>query len=337
MFLFFSRKSSFLLWLAVLLMSALNAGELIAQPGPNKTDAQGRKQGEWKKVYPNGNTAYEGQFQNDVPTGTFRHYYEEGALSAEVKHSAPVSRAVLYHPNGEVMARGRYLNQKRDSLWQTFDERGQLTAETHYKNGEKHGTERVYYPDGSLTELKTYNEGVEDGAWEQYFPNGNKRLQATVINGVTYEGEYAEYFENGSPKIKGKYEFGKKEGSWLHYLENGALEVIYVYRADRLAEEHPQNGTFTSYWPNDIPRSEYTYKNGKKHGEFKEWYNQGEWVEQEVQERSEMDMPTRRVQKLVNTQVRKEGKYVNGELTGEVIWYTPDGKVEKKEQFSAQN
>ncbi|MDR3048040.1 MAG: hypothetical protein LBU51_10635, partial [Bacteroidales bacterium] len=40
----------------------------------NVTDAQGRKQGYWKK-YQDKMLLYEGEFKNDVPMGIFKYYY----------------------------------------------------------------------------------------------------------------------------------------------------------------------------------------------------------------------------------------------------------------------
>ena len=43
----------------------------------NKTDANGKKQGDWKKYYENGFVRYQGQFKDDKPVGTFNYYYDK--------------------------------------------------------------------------------------------------------------------------------------------------------------------------------------------------------------------------------------------------------------------
>ncbi len=55
----------------------------IAQPTErmNTTDAKDLKQGAWSKIWPNGKTRYTGQFKDDVPVGTFKHYNEDGQLT----------------------------------------------------------------------------------------------------------------------------------------------------------------------------------------------------------------------------------------------------------------
>ena len=47
----------------------------------NKTDAQGRKQGPWRKYQPGDKILiYTGQFKDDIPVGEFRYYYPSGKV-----------------------------------------------------------------------------------------------------------------------------------------------------------------------------------------------------------------------------------------------------------------
>ncbi|MCB0756798.1 MAG: toxin-antitoxin system YwqK family antitoxin, partial [Flavobacteriales bacterium] len=48
----------------------LAMGSALAQD-LNRKDENGLKQGNWKKLYKNGKTRYEGQFKNDKPVGLF--------------------------------------------------------------------------------------------------------------------------------------------------------------------------------------------------------------------------------------------------------------------------
>ena len=42
--------------------------------GENKIDANGQKQGEWKKYHENGMLRYIGTFKNDKPIDEFKYY-----------------------------------------------------------------------------------------------------------------------------------------------------------------------------------------------------------------------------------------------------------------------
>ena len=46
----------------------------------NQTDSKGRRQGQWRDFYPNGQLRYEGEFKNNKCKGTFRYYDEQGNL-----------------------------------------------------------------------------------------------------------------------------------------------------------------------------------------------------------------------------------------------------------------
>lgn len=308
---------------------------LSAQPGGNPTDEQGRRHGEWVKSDVYGNVLYEGQFEHGEPVGKFVYYFKEGGKKAEMVHESDsdTSHAKLfYQQEGDLMAEGKYVNEQRVGLWKFYDPAGNLNAEEPYKDGKKHGTVRIYYDDGSISETAEYVNGEKNGEWIRYYPNGNLRLEATVRDDIYYEGEFVQYYKDGKPMMKGEYVDGEKESSWYHYNEDGSIEVIYVYRNGKQVEEHPQNGTFEKFYFDDLPKSEYTYKNGEKHGPFKEWYHMGEWVEKKVEGES-MGMPTRRVEKLVGTQLKREGRYANGKLDGKVITYNQDGSIKEEEVY----
>ncbi len=315
----------------VFLLAAFFA-EAQPTPAPNKTDAQGRKQGYWEKHHAEtSQPAYKANFKDDMPVGVLQRFYEDGTLQAEVHYGkGNKGRAKIFYPDSTLMAEGNYLNQERDSIWRFYAPDSVLKAEEYYVKGKKNGVTRIYFEDGSISEKITYKNDIKQGEWEQFYPNGQPKLKANVVDGVQYEGDFTSYYDDGKKHTSGKYVGGKKESSWYHYHPDGSVEIIYVYRNDRVAEEHPQNGTFDAYFEDDIKRSMYTYKNGEKHGPFKEFYHQGEWRTEEDRDQFGNVTP---VQRLYGTQVQREGKYFEGALHGEIVTYKPDGKIEKREKY----
>jgi antitoxin component YwqK of YwqJK toxin-antitoxin module len=103
--------------------------------------------------------------------------------------------------------------------------------------------------------------------------------------------------------------------------------MIKVYRNGEVEEEHFHNGTFEEYWPDDIKRSVYTYKDGKKNGTFKEFYKMGEW---KTEERLDKFGNKRKVQTIHGTQVKREGQFKKGKLDGEITTYSKNGKVKEQ-------
>lgn len=300
---------------------------------PNKTDKKGQKQGLWEKHYENGNLMYSAEFKDDKPIGELRRYYEEDGSLQAIIHYTPdrKARAKIFYPEtGTLLAEGNYVNQKKDSVWFFYSPDSVLTSKETYRNDLKHGLSTIYFRTGQITEKAMYQDGVQHGIWEQYFEDGTPKLKANVYQGESYEGEYISYYEDGKKMIQGSYKNGEKESSWYHYNPDGSIEIIYVYRAGKLQNEHPQNGVFTDYFPDDIKKSEYTYKDGKKHGPFKEFYPMGEWKTEEVTDEFGNSYP---VQKLHGTQIKREGKYRNGELHGEVVTYHESGKVKERDTY----
>jgi hypothetical protein len=63
-------KLKILTILSLLAISVIVSGQSGTEI--NKTDQQGRKQGQWIKKYPNGNIQYEGIFRDDHPVGEIK-------------------------------------------------------------------------------------------------------------------------------------------------------------------------------------------------------------------------------------------------------------------------
>lgn len=305
----------------------------LGQPPANKVDSKGRKQGAWTKHYADGGVMYTGQFKDDQPMGRFERFYEDSTLQASIDYAKLKARAVFYYPGGDsiVMASGPYIDQKRDSIWTFYSADGTITSRENYSKGFKEGQQIIYYPDGAISEKTEFAADVQNGNWEQFFPDGKPKLKAYVVNGVNYEGEYISYYPDGSFRQKGKYLDGKKESSWYDHNEDGSIYAIYVYRNGNIIEAYPKNGLFEAYYPNDIKKDEVNYKDGQKHGLFKTYFPKGDWVTEKVKDPDTGE--ERLVQRFYGAQVEQEGKYLNGELHGEVVTYAEDGKVLSRKRY----
>ena len=105
----------------------------------NQKDAQGRKQGVWKKPYENSTAyVYIGQFKNDKPVGEFTYFYKSGNVQSKIKffNGGTTAYNKMYHESsGRLMAQGKYVNQQKDSLWLYYDNVGNLKSqETFVQN-----------------------------------------------------------------------------------------------------------------------------------------------------------------------------------------------------------
>ena len=114
----------------------------------NEVDSQGRKQGEWAKLYAGTNALqYTGQFIDDKPVGEFVYYYKSSKVKAIIKHELNSLRslAYYYHENGAMMSYGIFRNQIKDSLWINFSSAQYLSNTETYKYGKLNGEKTVYY------------------------------------------------------------------------------------------------------------------------------------------------------------------------------------------------
>ena len=321
-------KSVFQLIASFILLVGSTTSILVAQDF-NQTDANGLKQGKWKKLYSNQRVRYEGQFKDDKPYGLFKYYYENGKLQATNNHvgNGTVANHV-YHPNGKIKAKGIFREQKKDSLWQYFNENELLVLEETYILDTLHGAQRTYYENRQLGEETNFNHGVKHGPWKKFFDNGKPWVDATYVNG-NLDGKFVMYREDGKRKVQGTYALGIRTGTWLNFHENGSVHTQQVYKNGVLTTTKYENGEFTEYYDNDIPKSVYNYKKGKKEGEFTEYYNAGEWVHEETP--GKMGGPDEITEQLVGTKVKMKGWYHEDQLNGKVTYYNEDGSTQRVE------
>ena len=136
-------------------------------------------------------------------------YYESGEKKAEgeIRKGLETGKWTNWHENGNIESIGCYLEARKDSLWQWFDEFGILTATGTYDDGVENGTWVNYYPDGTVSDSGSYHEGLKEGLWEYFHENGQLKYAVNYKAGKMH-GEKAllsssgkivkvDYFENG--------------------------------------------------------------------------------------------------------------------------------------------
>lgn len=295
----------------------------------NQTDENGLKQGNWEKRYSNERVRYQGQFKDGEPYGLFKYYYDNGKLQATNNHIGDGTVANhVYHINGKIKAKGLYRQQKKDSLWQYFNNNELLVLEETYTLDTLHGLQKIYYDNGQLGEETMFKRGVKHGVWKKFFENGKPWVDANYVDG-NVDGKFVMYRGDGKLRTRGTYILGIKTGVWLNYNENGSVYTQDVYNNGVLKTTKYENGEFTDYYDNEIPKSIYNYKGGKREGEFKEFYNAGEWVREETP--GKMGGPDEIMEHLVGTQVKMKGWYHDDKLNGKVTYFNEDGSTQRVE------
>ncbi len=201
------------------------------------TDANGKKQGYWKKKDDKNHLLYEGNFKDDQPVGKFKYYYPNDSVRAilSFKNDGKTAYARLFHMNGKRMAEGKYVNkEQKDSVWTYYDELGTLLSKETFKSGKKNGPSYVYLPDGDVSEIRNFVEDVQDGAFIEYFTAKQMKSKAIYVKGVI-EGRVAYYYPNGVEVAAGFYKNGKKNGPWIYKTQSGKISERELYKNGELA------------------------------------------------------------------------------------------------------
>jgi antitoxin component YwqK of YwqJK toxin-antitoxin module len=202
----------------------------------NQIDSHGRKQGKWEVKYDNSTVPkYIGQYKNGQPVGTFTYYYPSNKVKGILKFDANpnISHIVLFHENGEVMAKGKYINRLKDSIWMQFGPSGQLSYTESYKNGVLNGPKVVYYiqenGDNKLQKAEEYFyiDSVANGPVTQYFPDGVLKMKGNYVDG-RLEGKVEYFNPNGTIERLCRYKNHLKHGWWIAY-DMGGKETNRMY------------------------------------------------------------------------------------------------------------
>src|ERR1035437_109136 len=142
------------------LYSILSTQYAVAQ---NKTDEKGRKQGYWEKIDPGTKKIiYKGSFKDDKPQGLFIYYFkgmDSIHSKMDFRQDGKIAYGTLYYYTGKLEAKGKYIGEQKDSLWNFYDAAGVLLSAEMYVNGKKNGFSKIFFPDGKISEEKNYKEG----------------------------------------------------------------------------------------------------------------------------------------------------------------------------------
>lgn len=201
----------------------------------NKTDNSGLKQGSWKTYYSNGKPRYEGFFVDGKPTGTFKRYYESGAVKViQQFEKVEKSTAQYFYENGALAAEGRYLGKEKDGTWSYYSYYEKVLRLTEpYNNGKLNGEVKKYHDGGKVAEVVMWVEGVRQGEWKQFYENGSVSMYATYVNDVR-SGLYKSFYIDGRIQTEGAYRNDVPDGDWIYYNEDGSEKMRLKYQKGEL-------------------------------------------------------------------------------------------------------
>ncbi len=109
------------------------------------------------------------------------------------------------------------------------------------------GTEpfRPRWPNGKLRAIGFVCDDQPIGPCAYYDENGRIRTRGTYLYGAVQDGEWEQWYEDGSKQSEGSYVRGKEHGEWRYWHRSGGLAMAGGF--DR----------------------------GRKHGEWRSWHENG--------------------------------------------------------------
>jgi antitoxin component YwqK of YwqJK toxin-antitoxin module len=298
-------------------------GYLVEREKLNRTDENGLKQGLWRTFYTNGRIKSEAFYQDDLLTGPFKEYDEDGNIKVMLQYAAGaiVEEADTADLDIEVK--------------ETFDEQGNLVYSGSYRDTIPVGIHRVYDTSGKVTmgylfdneglklgEGIITNEGKKEGEWKYFYRNGALRAKGRYANNLE-TGKWDFLFENGKTEQSGVFKQGKTDGLWQWYYTDGSVkreEEYFEGRAEGIYVEYDTLGEtmVSGKYFDDQKEEEWFYKVG-------DYTEKGKYV---------ADLKDGKWQAFYSDgSIKYEGNYIQGNPDGEHIFYYPNGQVKESNYY----
>lgn len=166
------------------------------------------------------------------------------------------------YPNGKLMYKGYFKDNKPVGLMRRFYETGEPKAELMYDNKSEYAHARILYADGQLAAEGWYYNSLKDSSW-CYYSFYDKSLTAREVfkKGIR-TGLMQHFYTNGNLSEKLSWVNNKKEGPWEQYFSNKILKLKAAYHEDKL------QGDFLVNFENGKPYVKGTYQNDLRDGKW---------------------------------------------------------------------
>jgi TonB family protein len=140
---------------------------------------------------------------------TLKYQVEEGTQQK--------SGFYIVHYDKDLVADGKYKNNKRDGEWKTYWGRDTVQTEGSYIAGKKEGEWKTYYHDGKMSGKIQYVHGKKGDDFILYHKNGKKSVESKP-------GLLTKYYDNGRVSEVITMKDGKQNGPAKRYYLTGVVE-----------------------------------------------------------------------------------------------------------------
>lgn len=280
--------------------------------------------GTWKFYYNSGALSTTKDFDNKGKVnGKVEEYYEGGNLKKRYEMNDDMLDGTYtgYYFNGKKYEEGTYVKDMKQGIWRKYYSNGVVSDESYYLNDEVVGIEKSFYRNGNLRSYEEYKDGV----YIKYslFDTSGQLISMDTI-GLPY-GDLILKYKNSNTYVQDVYWAGMLQGKQTSYWGNknpkniqersrGAMvNVEYDYYTNGKLKEV----TFYKYGQIDSIHTSY-YENGNIEQQFYYKYGEANGPEIYYQE---------------NGKVEVKGERKDGEKEGWYEFYAPDGHIQYRVKY----
>jgi len=214
---------------------------MTAQNAANQADAQGRKQGYWIKKDSQGKLIYQATFKDDKPVGEMKRFHSNGKLNAVMNFTEGTdeSDVQLFDEREKLIAKGKYLGQKKIGEWTYLLDSKVISTET-YLNGQKNGISKRFYKTGELLEESTWQNDKLNGIYRSYFQDGKTFMECMYSKG-NRNGTFKTWFPNSTLELDANFTNDTRDKDWKYFNESGELLYTLKYELGKLLNPEVQD------------------------------------------------------------------------------------------------
>ncbi|MCX2743213.1 hypothetical protein OO013_05015 [Mangrovivirga sp. M17] len=187
-------------------------------------------------------------------------------LHYEIKDSV---LEVSYHmASGTIFEKGQYQSPpKGTNMLEYFlnnEEQGnEVGSHFYYKKNGDISLEVIYDPFETLDPLDKVDNNFPDSIKSRlkyekvFFSNGNIKEEGFTIDNKSKHGQWTRYTRNGYLFFTADFHFGKLDGKFIYYFNDGSLVEMISYK------KGIKSGETIKYDLNGNPKKKIIYKEGK--------------------------------------------------------------------------
>lgn len=193
----------------------------------------GFEQGPWKEYHPTGELKGKGEYLNGKRIGEWVFYHPNGKLEQKGKYDKK-GRAQgewkWYYESGNILREETFIDDLSNGMMTEYSDSTTVITKGEFIDGLKEGP--WFFEMTDYREEGNYKGDKRDGLWKHFYTADKQlRFEGNFIDGNP-DGKHEYYYPNGNPKEIGKYVFGRKEGDWKYFSEDGQNYLTITFKDD---------------------------------------------------------------------------------------------------------